>query len=251
MSKKQSKKIESKEILRVDALIPSEIFYNKNLSDGAKVFYGVIMNLSNQYGHAFASTYKLSQAIGRSTRSIQYYISDLEEMKLAKVWINKGIRYIKPLIYPDNNNDQFVIPSEVVSSSVSSTVKLSYGLIQYKSTNKNDHFGFTHIEDVAKLIDKSVSTAYRHLKAFMRLNLAKVEKSDNQTRVITINSYKTKVFNNLTKRQLQANLAPPEYKEDPTKATHNQVSKITLNKATQKLLDSVLEFREKRQAMDR
>lgn len=227
MAKKQSKKIESKDRLRVDALIPSEIFYNKNLSDGAKVFYGVIMNLSNRHGHAFASTFKLSQAIGRSTRSVQYHISELDEMRLAKVWVNKGVRYIKPLIIPDNNNDQFVIPAEVVSSSVSSTIKLSYGLIQYKSTNKNDHFGFNHIEDVAKLIGKSVSTAYRHLKAFMKLNLAKIEKSDNQTRVITINSYKTKVFNNITKRQLDAGIDPPDTKLD------QQLSNVriaTLNK---------------------
>lgn len=208
MAKKQAKNY-------IDAIIPTRIFENTSLSDGAKVFYGVVLNMANKEGYAFAGTRYFANLLSRSTRSIQYYISELSELKLVRVNIVNGQRRIYPDIYPKDNNDLFIIPGEILSSSISSAVKLSYGQIQYKSANKNGYFAYNSIDAIAELIGKSASTARRHLKAFMKLRVVKLEKVDQQTKIYTFNSYQTTFKNKLSENLRKYTLDPPDKVTDP------------------------------------
>lgn len=235
MAKKtpKTKYVPKKEYKPVDALIPSGVYYDKNLSDGAKVFYGVIISMSQKHECAFAGTYTFSKIIGRSTRSIQYYISELEERGLINLRFVGTKRELWPQVWPYDNSDQFIIPAEIVkSTTTSAAVKLSYGVIQYKSANKNGYFGFNNVQEIAKLIDKSLSTAYRHLKEFLRLGVAKLNKTDNQSKIYTFNSYQTKFYNKQTERIREANQVPP----DKTASHNNDHNPQPFTKAVAKAL---------------
>ncbi len=210
LRQKPNKAKSKKEYL--DAIIPSKIFKNNYLSDGAKVFYGVIVSLSYNEGYAFAATSYYASVVGRKRRSIQYYISELSEAGVIKVQYKGRFRMLIPVILPVDNNDRFVIPGEVLASDdTSSAVKLSYGLIQYKSVNKKGFFGFNDISDVAKMIGKSESTAYRHIRAYKKLDIVKIEKEKGNIRIYTFSQYQTNVKNSVPNQIRPEELtAPPD-----------------------------------------
>lgn len=217
MNKKKPKKVNP-----IPSIIPAAIFNNENLSDGAKVFYGVVVFLARETGVAFAGTRYLSTQLGRSTRSIQYYISELYEKNIIDVEIKDGKRNIYPSIIPLNSSDvaSFIPPEIVKRKDVSAAVKLTYGLIQFKSANVNQYFAVKGIDELTELTNKSRSTMYRHLKIYKRLKLVRWEKIDTYTRLFTFNSYQDVIkYKNNELKSIPGNDPPEDIKPTENKIT--------------------------------
>ena len=59
--------------------IPAPIFYDKNLSDQAKLVAGLIANFCNKYGVCTVTNKNLGEVIGKSERTLSRIISELQE----------------------------------------------------------------------------------------------------------------------------------------------------------------------------
>lgn len=59
--------------------IPSDIFYDKNLSDKAKLLYGLVANFCNKYGKCFVSNKHFAEVLDRSESTISRLVNELVE----------------------------------------------------------------------------------------------------------------------------------------------------------------------------
>jgi uncharacterized phage protein (TIGR02220 family) len=59
--------------------IPSDIFYDKELSDKAKLLYGLVANFCNKYGKCFVSNKYLGEVLDRSESTISRLVNELVE----------------------------------------------------------------------------------------------------------------------------------------------------------------------------
>lgn len=190
MRKRQTSK--TKELNNVPSIIVDTVYYHDKLSKGAKVLFGVLTfnaRLSDK-NEVTTATWKLAKWTGRSTRAVQYQLSELYELNLINIRISGQTRIIKLLVLETENDVVSYIPPEVVSNSeLSSTKKATYGALQYASANINGHFSFTDLDSLAKVIGTTKETARRHLKTFIEVDLAESKKDVNTTRIYTFNSY--------------------------------------------------------------
>jgi len=82
------------------SILPAEIRYNKELSNGAKLLYSEIMALSNKYGECMATNGYLSEAFETNNRTITRWLTQLKDKEFITV-VNgkeKGLRKITPII---------------------------------------------------------------------------------------------------------------------------------------------------------
>jgi len=81
------------------SLIPSGIMDKKDLSDGAKLTYALILGLSNKYGYCFANNKYLSENRNSSLSTIQRQLAELKHHGCITVEVNdKNDRRITPII---------------------------------------------------------------------------------------------------------------------------------------------------------
>jgi len=59
--------------------IPSDIFYDKELSDKAKLLYGLVANFCNKYGKCFVRNKYLGEVLDRSESTISRLVNELVE----------------------------------------------------------------------------------------------------------------------------------------------------------------------------
>jgi|LSQX01.3.fsa_nt_gb DNA-binding transcriptional ArsR family regulator len=204
--------ITKKELAMIPSIIPTKIFENQELSDGAKVFYGALIFLARPNGYAFAGTRTLATYLGRSPRSILYYIAELKNKNLIDVVFENKKRLIYPVIPALTNIDVavFVPPEILCQSKLSSGLKLSYGAIQYRSANQNGYYAYQSVDELADMTGKSRSTIYRHLKIYKKLKLARFEKDNDYTRIYTFNTYQDNIIFNQNELEIQHNADPPK-----------------------------------------
>jgi len=81
------------------SLIPSGIMDKKDLSDGSKLTYALILGLSNRFGYSFASNSYLSEQRSVSVSTIQRQLAELKNKGCITVEFNvKHDRRITPVI---------------------------------------------------------------------------------------------------------------------------------------------------------
>jgi len=81
------------------SLIPSGIMEKKDLSDGAKLTYALILGLSNRNGYCFANNKYLSESRNSSLSTVQRQLAELKNHGCITVEVNaKNDRRITPII---------------------------------------------------------------------------------------------------------------------------------------------------------
>lgn len=75
------------------AIIPASVRYCKDLEPNAKLFYGELTALANQYGYCWASNEYFAQLYDVTTRVVQYWLESLKKQGFIKVEVQKdGIK---------------------------------------------------------------------------------------------------------------------------------------------------------------
>src|SRR5690625_1363403 len=79
------------------AIIPANVRYDKDLTDGAKLLYGEITALSNQEGYCWASNKYFSDLYGKNSSTITRWINQLIERGYIKrkIQYKEGTKEIK------------------------------------------------------------------------------------------------------------------------------------------------------------
>jgi len=71
-------------------IITHSIYADKELNDGAKLLYGLILSLSQSTGYCYADNEYLAETLNKSKRMINYYLTMLSEKKYIAINILKG-----------------------------------------------------------------------------------------------------------------------------------------------------------------
>ena len=88
------------------AIIPAEVRYDKDLSPNAKLLYGEITALCNAEGYCWANNTYFSDLYDVTKRSVQLWISQLEDKGFIRVVIDtKGSNNTTRRIYPGSKHD--------------------------------------------------------------------------------------------------------------------------------------------------
>lgn len=84
--------------LHFDAVLPCHLLLNQEIESSAKVFYGIVRNLTKVEGYCYAKNDYLSDLMGVDERTIQRWIKSLSEAGYIEVeWENQSFnpdRYI-------------------------------------------------------------------------------------------------------------------------------------------------------------
>lgn len=204
----------------IASIIPDIIFYDTSLSSGAKVFYGMLVNLNQTMTEIKASTFYLKNQMSRSSRSITGYIKELDDAKYISVSYRNKVRILRPLYTHQNDLEiaAFIPPEVVRCDKESSSAKLTYGYMNYSSGNSNCYFEST-ITEIAFYVKKSRSTIYRHLARFRRLQLLVTNTQGNRVTIRCFNSYQRTYKVNRRKQLISRKAAPPIDDEDAQEST--------------------------------
>lgn len=214
-------RFKNKKFNAIPSVIPLTIFDDEELSTGAKVFYGMLVFMSRQMTEIKASTYYFKTQMARSSRSITNYIKELAANKYVRSSVFKGVRYLYPAITENENTviAAFIPPEVVKHPKLSSSEKLTFGFLNYKSSNVNEYFE-SSISELTFFINKSRSTVYRHLKVLRRYQLASTTTISSMIKIKCHSSYQVAWKRNSIERFDRGKTAPPEEdKEVIEKAT--------------------------------
>ena len=71
-------------------IITHSVYADKDLNDGAKLLYGLILSLSQKDGFCYADNDYLADALNKSKRMIGYYLTMLQEKQYIYINIIKN-----------------------------------------------------------------------------------------------------------------------------------------------------------------
>lgn len=94
--------------------IPAPIFYDKNLSDQAKLVAGLIANFCNKYGVCTVTNRNLGEVIGKSERTLSRIISELQEYGYIDVkvdFLDNNKRFITLTTKMSTPHDKSDVPT--------------------------------------------------------------------------------------------------------------------------------------------
>lgn len=217
MKSSNSKRKFNKEINAIPSIIPDVVFYDNSLSSGAKVFYGLVVFLYRDSLKCNASTWYFSKQMGRSTRAIQLYIAELYDKRFITYKIENGSRFITPIFMPDKDTEiaSYIPPEVVKDGSLSSSFKMRYGLLSYKSANVNGFYEVENVSDLAKEANCSASTIYRDLKIARKELLATTEYTEISLTIKTFNSYQDTFKKKQAALKTKSEQDPPKRTKQP------------------------------------
>lgn len=147
-------------------VIPDVIFDIKNINATDKIVLSIISSFNNEYN--FVSTKYIAKTLNLSVRTIQQSITNLLSNNHLDMKYRGKIRTFKSLVNLENATDKALIPSDILGrSDLSSTYKLTYGVIAYLGLNINKGYDFKTAEELAKELNISVSSVYRHIASLL------------------------------------------------------------------------------------
>ncbi len=76
--------------LAFDVVIPSHLIVNPNLEPNAKLFYGLVRNLTKLEGYCYASNQYLADMMEVDKRTVQRWIESLEENNYIEIFDREG-----------------------------------------------------------------------------------------------------------------------------------------------------------------
>lgn len=213
----------NKKFKAIPSIIPEVIFDDPVLSTGSKIFYGMLVFMSRQMTEIKASTYYFKTQMSRSSRSITNYINELVANKYLRKSVFKGVRYLIPAITENENTiiSSFIPPEVVKNGKLSSSEKITFGLLSYKAANSNNHFE-TSVAELTQFMKKSRSTIYRHLSVLRKYQFAATQKSGNMMRIRCYSTYQKAMKKRDSKTFSRRKTAPPDVLPD-------QIEQATIN----------------------
>ncbi len=140
------------------SIIPSEVRYNKKLSNGAKLLYSEVVALSNKYGECFATNKYFSEAYETNDRTITRWLSQLrvEGFITIKNTEKKGLRKIVPTI---------MIGKTKLSKGVDKNVEEGVDKnVHHNNINNNNIKGVLHTPKKGEQFDKIFDYYNTHLR---------------------------------------------------------------------------------------
>ena len=79
-------------------IITHSIYADKNLNDGAKLTYGLILSLSQKNGLCYANNEYLAEQLNKSVRTVQTHLDALKKKRYIEVTLYKNnYRLIKTI----------------------------------------------------------------------------------------------------------------------------------------------------------
>ena len=126
------------------AVIPAEILFNKDISNNAKVLFGVISSLTNMNNKCFPSDNYFAEILNTSKPSIQRWLKELEINKIITRTLiyKKGTksiekRYIHIQIHLQSNTDNPLIKNDRDNINLTdNSINTTYSNKPKKKTNK-------------------------------------------------------------------------------------------------------------------
>lgn len=71
-------------------IITNSVYADKDINDGAKLLYGLILSLSQKDGYCYAPNEYLADALNKSKRMIGYYLDELKQKQVIAIEILKN-----------------------------------------------------------------------------------------------------------------------------------------------------------------
>jgi DNA-binding PadR family transcriptional regulator len=96
------------------AVIPANVRYAKDLSPNAKLLYGEITALSNAEGFCWASNAYFADLYDVSNRSIQGWLSQLEQMGFIRVEVVRGTETKRKIYIATGHEENFTPPRKKI-----------------------------------------------------------------------------------------------------------------------------------------
>ncbi len=71
-------------------IITNSIYADKELSDGSKLLYGLILSLSQKDGYCYAPNEYLAETLNKSKRMVGYYLDELKQKKVIAIELSRN-----------------------------------------------------------------------------------------------------------------------------------------------------------------
>jgi uncharacterized phage protein (TIGR02220 family) len=128
--------------------IPSDIFYNKDLSDKAKLLFGLVANFCNKYGKCYVSNKYLGEVLDRSEGTISRLVNELVEAGYLRSVVDKNdankrtLTLYSKMIIPIPKNDYTYTQKREDNNTIYNNNKLNIfkEVISYLNEKANTKF---------------------------------------------------------------------------------------------------------------
>jgi DNA-binding Lrp family transcriptional regulator len=189
-NKQSNVKLENKDFY----IVLSKSILDLELNPGEKIALGMIVSLSKSTGKSTATMQTMANMIGVSKRTMQNYVKTLvDKGYLIFEWVGNN-RHFKPLESLKKDTDaKAIITSDILKNkALTLTYKITQGLLIARGINTDEGgYRFDSMEDLAKYIGLSLSSAYRHIYELLRARTIR-RHEDHRYMFISNDSYSKK-----------------------------------------------------------
>lgn len=148
--------------------IPSDIFFDKNLSDKAKLLFGLVANFCNKYGKCYVSNKYLGETLDRSESTISRLVGELVDAGYIKSIVDKNdankrtlTLYAKMPIPIRKNEDTYTQKREDNNTIYNNTkLNIFKEVILYLNENANTNYKHSN-KTTQSMISARVEEGYK------------------------------------------------------------------------------------------
>ena len=181
MSEK-TKKYERKDIPKKSQyiVISEYIYKQEDLSDSEKITFSLIDSLSPTK----VSTSYIAKTLNMSVSAINMCLQRLEINGYIswKYYFAKKREFKSEVSKNKTKKDFALLTTEILNKDISSTYKITAGVIAGSSRGSENFLGgynFNNVKRLSKLINLSVSSTYRHIVELVKVGLVKKDKESS------------------------------------------------------------------------
>lgn len=178
MSRARKVKITKKKTKNRKYTTISKVIYDlENITDTQKIVFAMIHNLPSEWNHI--KTFTIAKDMNIHVSTVRAAIQELvNQGYLVQEYYNARKRRFKSTIDKEKTKDQYaIIASDILGSDLSSTYKITAGIIVASSRGKDNYLGGFNFRQGAKelavILKLSLSSVYRHISELVNVFLIK------------------------------------------------------------------------------